>query len=109
MMRCIVDRLFCFVLFCFAFRVGYCGPSGLNRDYLWGLEAALDELSPESGDKHVSDLSHRVRTVAAREEGRVTVVSPEQVLQAEQQHHEQHHDFRKVSSVDEQEETEKTS
>jgi hypothetical protein len=27
-MRCIVDRLFCFVLFCFAFRVGYCGPSG---------------------------------------------------------------------------------
>ena len=79
------------------------GPSGLNRDYLWGLEAALDELSPESGDRHVSDLSHRVRTVAAREEGRGIVISPEQVLQAEQQHHEQHHDFRRVSSVDEQE------
>ncbi|PFH56535.1 hypothetical protein XA68_16357 [Ophiocordyceps unilateralis] len=37
------------------------GPSGLNRDYLFNLETALDELSPDSGDLHVSDLSHRVR------------------------------------------------
>ncbi|KAK4042072.1 ChaC-like protein-domain-containing protein [Parachaetomium inaequale] len=119
------------------------GPSGPNRDYLWGLEAALDELSPESGDEHVTDLSNRLRAVAAREEekkkeeeeaeegvvaagrGEKTIprpaspvsgvsvaVGPDQpssVLRREQQHHEQHHDFRKVSSIDEQEETEKTS
>ncbi|KAK3299058.1 ChaC-like protein-domain-containing protein [Chaetomium fimeti] len=118
------------------------GPSGPNRDYLWGLEAALDELSPESGDEHVTDLSNRLRAVAAREEaaaaegkkapgveeaipgppapvdvGVGVTTGPEQppslpspsVLRREQQHHEQHHDFRKVSSIDEQEETEKTS
>ncbi|KAK4234303.1 ChaC-like protein-domain-containing protein [Achaetomium macrosporum] len=104
------------------------GPSGLNRDYLWGLERALHELSPESGDEHVTDLSTRVRAIAAREEektkriGKIRTekeeflrppspvsVSPERVLEREQQHHEQHHDFRKVSSIDEQEETEKTS
>ncbi|KAK4158173.1 ChaC-like protein-domain-containing protein [Chaetomidium leptoderma] len=115
------------------------GPSGLNRDYLWGLEAALAELSSrrESGDAHVTDLSDRVRAVAAEEReqrrrrrrsngtdgGREEIMrspaaapppvnavsSSEHVLQREQQHHEQHHDFRKVSSIDEQEETEKTS
>jgi hypothetical protein len=37
------------------------------------------------------------------------VVGPEHVLERERQHHEQHHDFKKVSSIDEQEETEKTS
>ncbi|GAB1311249.1 glutathione-specific gamma-glutamylcyclotransferase [Madurella fahalii] len=94
------------------------GPSGLNRDYLLGLEKALDELSPESGDEHVTDLSNRVRAIAAREEGKQSgihtdntilslhppvTVSPEQAAQ----HH--HHNFRKVSSIDEQEETEKTS
>lgn len=94
------------------------GPSGLNRDYLLGLEKALDELSPESGDEHVTDLSNRVRAIAARGEGRQSsiqtdstilsphlpvTVSPEQAAQ----HH--HHDLRKVSSIDEQEETEKTS
>ncbi|KAK3394580.1 ChaC-like protein-domain-containing protein [Podospora didyma] len=44
------------------------GPSGLNRDYLWGLEKALDGLSLESGDEHVTDLSNRVRAVAAHDE-----------------------------------------
>ncbi|KAI9171352.1 putative glutathione-specific gamma-glutamylcyclotransferase [Paramyrothecium foliicola] len=39
------------------------GPSGLNKDYLFGLETALDELSPESGDVHVSDLANRVRAI----------------------------------------------
>ncbi|KAK4128357.1 cation transport regulator-like protein [Parathielavia appendiculata] len=94
------------------------GPSGLNRDYLWGLEAALDELSPESGDEHVTDLSNRVRAIAARDEKekereqiglQAATVGPEQVLRREQQHHEQTHDFRRGSSIDEQEETEKTS
>jgi hypothetical protein len=35
----------------------------LNKDYLLGLEKALDELSPESGDVHVSDLASRVRAL----------------------------------------------
>ncbi|KAL2178563.1 ChaC-like protein-domain-containing protein, partial [Thermothelomyces heterothallicus CBS 202.75] len=123
------------------------GPSGLNRDYLWGLEAALGELSPESGDEHVTDLANRVRAIAAREEKKnrgevkevegikadrteeekeaaapppsvivrngTTATSPEHltpsVLQREQQHHEQPHNFRNAGDVDEQEETEKTS
>ncbi|KAG5949998.1 hypothetical protein E4U53_005569 [Claviceps sorghi] len=37
------------------------GPSGLNRDYLYNLDDALRELSPDSGDLHVSDLAERVR------------------------------------------------
>ncbi|KAJ4295731.1 hypothetical protein N0V88_004433 [Collariella sp. IMI 366227] len=90
------------------------GPSGLNRDYLWGLEQALDELSVESGDEHVTDLSERVREVARREEerrgrgeGGGGRVGPEHVLEREREHHGQHHEFRKVKSVDEQEEAEK--
>ncbi|POS80746.1 cation transporter ChaC [Diaporthe helianthi] len=43
------------------------GPSGLNRDYLLGLDEALQELSPESGDEHVTDLSERVRAIMSRE------------------------------------------
>lgn len=41
------------------------GPSGLNIDYLLGLEKALDELSPESGDGHIKDLANRVRAIEA--------------------------------------------
>ena len=37
------------------------GPSGPNKDYLLGLEEALDSLSLESGDGHVKDLATRVR------------------------------------------------
>lgn len=118
------------------------GPSGLNRDYLLGLERSLDELSPTSGDEHVTDLSDRVRTIAAKhhrhgDEGlgpelggtepgqeqrqadagnlrspsSVTVSRPQAQELRDQQHREyqQHHEFRKVSSVDEQEEAEKTS
>ncbi|XWW92140.1 hypothetical protein V2A60_000062 [Cordyceps javanica] len=39
------------------------GPSGLNRDYLLGLDTALEELSPESGDEHIADLARRVRAL----------------------------------------------
>ncbi|KAK0737647.1 ChaC-like protein-domain-containing protein [Apiosordaria backusii] len=103
------------------------GPSGLNRDYLWGLEKALNELSLESGDEHVTDLSNRVRAVAAAAaEGQGVVsqtdkekqilraqspvnVSPEVSSSLEHQHEHHHHEFKKVSSIDEQEETEKTS
>ena len=87
------------------------GPSGLNRDYLWGLEKALDELSPESGDEHVSDLSRRVRAVAAREAETLASAPPIRKGLGDvyhQQQHPQHHEFRRRGSVDEQEETEKT-
>ena len=42
------------------------GPSGENKDYLYQLEEALEGLSPESGDEHVSDLAKRCREVEAR-------------------------------------------
>ncbi|RYP91697.1 hypothetical protein DL770_002138 [Monosporascus sp. CRB-9-2] len=73
------------------------GPSGANRDYLFGLERALDELSPESGDAHVTDLADRVRAIEARR-GEGAVGGDEAAS----------HEFKKVDSVDEQEETEKT-
>lgn len=78
------------------------GPSGLNRDYLWGLERSLEELCPESGDEHVRDLAERVRRIAAREEG--GGVEERDVRREE---HEGHHEFRRRESVDEVEETEK--
>jgi glutathione-specific gamma-glutamylcyclotransferase len=39
------------------------GPSGPNKDYLLGLEKSLNELDPESGDVHVSDLANRLRAI----------------------------------------------
>lgn len=42
------------------------GPSGENVEYLFGLEKALNELSLESGDSHVSDLAQRCREILAR-------------------------------------------
>jgi cation transport protein ChaC len=45
------------------------GPSGENREYLFQLEEALVELSPESGDAHVGDLVRRCREIEAGGEG----------------------------------------
>ncbi|KAF5867993.1 putative glutathione-specific gamma-glutamylcyclotransferase [Botrytis fragariae] len=74
------------------------GPSGLNRDYLLSLDVALDELSPESGDDHIKDLANRVRKIAERKGG----------VEAEASHTEDiDHELKKVTSTDEQEETEK--
>lgn len=39
------------------------GPSGLNKEYLWNLEIALNQLSSESGDEHITDLSKRARRI----------------------------------------------
>ncbi|TGO53577.1 hypothetical protein BOTNAR_0292g00150 [Botryotinia narcissicola] len=73
------------------------GPSGLNRDYLLSLDVALDELSPESGDDHIKDLANRVRKIAER-----------QGVEAEASYTDDiDHGLKKVSSTDEQEETEK--
>ncbi|KAI0016466.1 ChaC-like protein-domain-containing protein [Xylariomycetidae sp. FL0641] len=77
------------------------GPSGRNRDYLLSLEHALTHLSPESGDVHVSDLAGRLRAIETRKEA-------EGGGEAEKGGEEEtSHGFRRVSSVDEQEETEK--
>lgn len=78
------------------------GPSGQNRDYLLSLEKALDELSPESGDAHIKDLSDRVRLIEAAQfkaDKNPNASLPEPPAS---------HPFHKVTSVDEQEETEKT-
>ncbi|KAI1127915.1 ChaC-domain-containing protein [Nemania abortiva] len=77
------------------------GPSGLNRDYLLGLEKALDELSPESEDAHVTDLSNRLREIERR------IKSGEVKAGVNGSSGPVPHEFAKVSSVDEQEETEK--
>jgi cation transport regulator ChaC len=77
------------------------GPSGLNRHYLLELETALDELSPESGDAHVTDLSNRLREIERRVksgEAKVDEHGPPEPVP---------HEFARLSSVDEQEETEK--
>lgn len=39
------------------------GPSGQNDEYLFMLEQALEELSDDSGDLHVTDLANRVRAI----------------------------------------------
>lgn len=41
------------------------GPSGENVEYLLELERALDALSPESCDEHISDLARRCREILA--------------------------------------------
>lgn len=92
------------------------GPSGLNRDYLLELERALDALSPDSGDDHVTDLSNRVRAIAAAREGEQKAGQTDNILRVHtpvnvspellHQHH--HEAFRRAGSIDEQEETEKT-
>ncbi|TGO90762.1 hypothetical protein BPOR_0052g00250 [Botrytis porri] len=74
------------------------GPSGLNRDYLLSLDAALDELSPESSDDHVKDLANRVRKIVERQGGVEAEASLTEVID---------HRLKKVTSTDEQEETEK--
>ncbi|KAI1488505.1 ChaC-like protein-domain-containing protein [Biscogniauxia mediterranea] len=99
------------------------GPSGPNREYLLELERALAALSPgegpgegESGDAHVSDLCDRVRELERR---RAAGELDFDALRAEvrardaaargggEGEGEVPHEFAKVTSVEEQEETEK--
>ena len=70
------------------------GPSGDNREYLLQLDEALDSLSPESGDEHVSDLARRVKAM----------VPP---IQSLQQRRASAAGLQRVSSTEEQEEIEK--
>lgn len=45
------------------------GPSGTNREYLFGLETALATLGPDAEDEHVKDLAGRVRALEVAEIG----------------------------------------
>jgi glutathione-specific gamma-glutamylcyclotransferase len=72
------------------------GPSGSNIDYLLGLERALDNLSPESGDGHIKDLANRIRMIE-KEANNVNQAVDEAV----------YHELKRISSTDEQEEVEK--
>jgi len=85
------------------------GPSGLNRDYLWELEKALDGLSAESGDEHVTDLSRRVRAVEARVllAGKGSAADGPGPVRPGPVPAKQQHEFPGDGSVDELEETEK--
>ncbi|RMZ00511.1 hypothetical protein D0862_06695 [Hortaea werneckii] len=42
------------------------GPSGENTEYLYQLEEALQGLSRESGDEHISDLARRCREIEGK-------------------------------------------
>lgn len=46
--------------------VSHRGPSGENVDYLYQLEEALNSLSVESSDEHISDLAQRCREIQGR-------------------------------------------
>ena len=68
------------------------GPSGENREYLLHLHKALEVLSPNSHDEHISDLARRVGALTPPDRQSQRVAEPE---------------LRKVSSTEEQEEIEK--
>jgi len=73
------------------------GPSGPNIDYLLSLEAALDNLSSDSGDEHIKDLANRVRTI-------------EKMIKGDKSHSTSQaidHERNNLGSTDEQEEVEK--
>jgi len=71
------------------------GPSGSNKEYLLALEAALEEMHPDSSDGHVKDLAKSVRRIEA---AHGVLSSQDVALQ---------HELNKASSTDEQEEIEK--
>lgn len=74
------------------------GPSGENRDYLFQLHEALEGLSEESEDEHISDLARRCREIERRGQGPPEPVQGKDVVGS---------DLKNVGSTDEQEETEK--
>ncbi|EKG22364.1 ChaC-like protein [Macrophomina phaseolina MS6] len=78
------------------------GPSGENKEYLYQLETALLELSPESADEHISDLARRCREVEARKGGEALKEKERRAEEALESHA-----LHKVGSTEEQEEVEK--
>ena len=74
------------------------GPSGENKAYLYQLEEALEQLSPESCDAHVSDLAKRCREIEATA-GKLTHIQSEEAVEGR---------LPRVHSAEQTEETEKT-
>lgn len=72
------------------------GPSGENREYLFQLEEALNELGKESRDAHISDLVRRCKEIE-KEQSRVDGVDSGAVGET----------LHKIGSTEEQEEVEK--
>jgi len=70
------------------------GPSGENRDYLLHLEQALEDLSTDSHDEHISDLARRVRALTPPTQTSPSAPALDNTL-------------RRVGSTEEQEEIEK--
>ncbi|KAF2146893.1 uncharacterized protein K452DRAFT_283091 [Aplosporella prunicola CBS 121167] len=79
------------------------GPSGENKEYLYMLETALVELSPESEDHHISDLARRCREVEAKSKE----TAHKEAKAAENEAQIDGHPLHKVGSTEEQEEVEK--
>ena len=75
------------------------GPSGENKEYLYNLETALLDLSPNSSDAHVSDLVRRCKALEGEEEGESGGSGGERGGQGEKLH--------RIGSTEEQEEVEK--
>lgn len=77
----------------------------MNSAYLLSLDKALQELSPESGDEHVTDLAERVRTIIAREQqGQSGGAEAEAVVSLERDEKASaRHEFSSAESVDGQE------
>lgn len=74
------------------------GPSGENKDYLYGLDEALVKLSKDSHDDHVHDLTRRCREIESSVPGQIPKVQDASVIGNERS---------KVGSTAEQEEVEK--
>ena len=73
------------------------GPSGENKDYLYQLESALNDLSEESCDEHVTDLARRCREIEARKKDFEPAQSDDVIGSR----------LKKIGSTEEQEEVEK--
>ncbi|KAF2096943.1 ChaC-domain-containing protein [Rhizodiscina lignyota] len=75
------------------------GPSGENKEYLYMLEEALEGLSSESGDEHISDLARRCKALETKGYAGPGHADGDQPSHSEHLH--------KVGSTEEQEEVEK--
>jgi len=74
------------------------GPSGENKDYLYGLDQALVELGEGSEDEHVHDLARRCRELEGRSSKDDDNQTETSIVGSE---------LKRVGSTDEQEEIEK--
>lgn len=66
--------------------ISFLGPSWdwvakVSQDYLYQLETALNDLSEESGDEHISDLARRCREIEEvyKRDGRAIVYVQDEI------------------------------